>query len=416
MLIVYCLPRRRGRTHRPRRAGACACRRSRRSRAVCRQGALLEVDNVRKAFGGLVAVDDYRFAIDARRDHRPDRPQRIGQDHGVESDLRRAVGAMPATIRFKGRRSSPARAHRIARLGVARTFQLVRMLESMTVHRQCHCRASPSGADSARWRDRRERAAALLARVGLGGTAALPAANSPISTRNGSNWRARWRSSRDLLLLDEWLAGLNPTELGRASTLVRSLRGDGAHHHPGRARDGRDPLALRPLHRDECRPQDRRGPPAARARRRGGGPRLSRRRTMLEAPRYRRRLRQASRRSSASTSMSRRGEIVVILGANGAGKSDAAQGDRRAGHAAARRLGHARRPRPVGLPPHEIVEAGVALVPEGRGIFGELTVRENLMLGAYPRRARHCENANLAPRAGAFPAARRALAAAGRAP
>ena len=40
------------------------------------------------------------------------------------------------------------------------------------------------------------------------------------------------------------------------------------------------------------------------------------------------------------------------------------------------------------LPPHEIVEAGIALVPEGRGIFAELTVAENLQLGAYARRAR----------------------------
>ena len=44
-----------------------------------------------------------------------------------------------------------------------------------------------------------------------------------------------------------------------------------------------------------------------------------------------------------------------------------------------------------GLPPHEIVEAGLALVPEGRGIFGELTVAENLLLGAYPKRARDGE-------------------------
>ena len=48
----------------------------------------------------------------------------------------------------------------------------------------------------------------------------------------------------------------------------------------------------------------------------------------------------------------------------------------------------------VGLPPHQIVEAGLALVPEGRGIFGELTVRENLLLGAFARRARADEAHN----------------------
>jgi branched-chain amino acid transport system ATP-binding protein len=46
------------------------------------------------------------------------------------------------------------------------------------------------------------------------------------------------------------------------------------------------------------------------------------------------------------------------------------------------------------LPAHAIVEAGLALVPEGRGIFGELTVRENLLLGAFARRARADEARN----------------------
>ena len=46
---------------------------------------------------------------------------------------------------------------------------------------------------------------------------------------------------------------------------------------------------------------------------------------------------------------------------------------------------------------------GVALVPEGRGIFADMTVRENLMLGAHPRRARHSERRNLDLVLGLFP-------------
>jgi branched-chain amino acid transport system ATP-binding protein len=45
------------------------------------------------------------------------------------------------------------------------------------------------------------------------------------------------------------------------------------------------------------------------------------------------------------------------------------------------------------LPAYEIVERGLALVPEGRGIFGDLTVAENLLLGANPKRARQGEGA-----------------------
>ena len=88
-----------------------------------------------------------------------------------------------------------------------------------------------------------------------------------------------------------------------------------------------------------------------------------------------------------------RGEIVVILGANGAGKTSLMKaiagivpclpGKRvtLSGRDVSR------------LPAHEIVEAGLASVPEGRGIFGELTVSENLLLGANPKRARDSESA-----------------------
>ena len=99
----------------------------------------------------------------------------------------------------------------------------------------------------------------------------------------------------------------------------------------------------------------------------------------------------------------RRGEIVAILGANGAGKTTLLK-------AAAALL----RPQPgaqilldghnlEGLSPREIVEAGVALVPEGRGLFGELTVRENLAMGAYARRARAAEAETLAYVVSLFP-------------
>ena len=87
-------------------------------------------------------------------------------------------------------------------------------------------------------------------------------------------------------------------------------------------------------------------------------------------------------------------EIVVILGANGAGKSTllkAVAGLQPPGAGARVALDDREL---VGLPAHQIVEAGLALVPEGRGIFGELTVRENLLLGAFARRARADEADN----------------------
>ena len=89
------------------------------------------------------------------------------------------------------------------------------------------------------------------------------------------------------------------------------------------------------------------------------------------------------------------GELVVMLGANGAGKSTFL------------RAVVGITPKAPGakvmldgqdisaLAPHEVVEAGIALVPEGRGIFGELSVQENLRLGANPKRARAHAAANM---------------------
>jgi branched-chain amino acid transport system ATP-binding protein len=87
------------------------------------------------------------------------------------------------------------------------------------------------------------------------------------------------------------------------------------------------------------------------------------------------------------------GEIVAILGANGAGKSTLLQAIAGLVPCAGEILLDGRSI--AGLPPHLVVEAGLSLVPEGRRIFGDLTVLENLFLGAYARRARASERDHL---------------------
>jgi len=97
-----------------------------------------------------------------------------------------------------------------------------------------------------------------------------------------------------------------------------------------------------------------------------------------------------------------RGQIVSILGSNGAGKSTLLM----AMSGLLRVLSGVIRfedKRIDGLDPHQIVDLGMALVPEGRKIFLSLTVRENLLIGSYTARARAGKNENLEYIYGLFP-------------
>lgn len=90
------------------------------------------------------------------------------------------------------------------------------------------------------------------------------------------------------------------------------------------------------------------------------------------------------------------GETVVILGANGAGKTSllkAIAGLVSVQPGSAIRL---EKRDMSGTPAHEVSEAGIILVPEGRGIFGAMTVQDNLRLGANPTRSRAIEADRLA--------------------
>jgi branched-chain amino acid transport system permease protein len=186
---------------------------------------MLEVRNLRRAFGGLVAVDDVSFTVGAG-----EIVGLIGPNgSGKTTALNLISGALKpdgGEIAFKGRSIAGLPANRIARLGIARTFQIVRVLDNLTaldnVVAGLAFRPDPLWGDAAR-----ARAGDLLGRVGLGSRADVPAANLTYIDQKRLELARALALDPELLLLDEWLAGLNPSELAIGIALVRSLREEG---------------------------------------------------------------------------------------------------------------------------------------------------------------------------------------------
>jgi branched-chain amino acid transport system ATP-binding protein len=187
--------------------------------------ALLEVRGLTRRFGGLVAVDSLDFSVAAGEVVGLLGPNGSGKTT-VLNLLSGALSADSGHILLAGQSIAGRSAQQIARLGMARTFQLVRPLASLS------CRDNVlTGLAFGRRRSwgapARAEAESLLDRVGLGGARdTLPGELTYIDQKRLELARAL-ALQPDLLLLDEWLAGLNPTELGQGIALIRGLSGQG---------------------------------------------------------------------------------------------------------------------------------------------------------------------------------------------
>jgi len=191
---------------------------------------LLSISQLNKSFGGLQAVNDLDFDVMPGEVLGLLGPNGSGKTtvmNLISGALRADAGSIvlrndPGN-ESRGRDLAGQPAWRIARLGVARTFQLVRVLGGMT------CRENVEAGMAYRARPLFGRAAKIeaqqwLACVGLEHLAQSGAqALTYIDQKRLELARALALQPR-LLLLDEWLAGLNPTELQQGIALIQSLR------------------------------------------------------------------------------------------------------------------------------------------------------------------------------------------------
>lgn len=186
---------------------------------------LLVASGLMRRFGGVVAVDGVGLSAEAGEIVGVLGPNGSGKTT-VLNLLSGALAPDAGAVTLGGTPIAGLAPHRVARLGVARTFQIVRVLGSMTCHENVLVGAAFGAAPA--WGAAARRAAdELLARVGLDGSAARPASSLTYVDQKRLELARALALRPRLLLLDEWLAGLTPTELVAGIELVRSLRAAG---------------------------------------------------------------------------------------------------------------------------------------------------------------------------------------------
>jgi branched-chain amino acid transport system ATP-binding protein len=184
---------------------------------------LLSVRNLSKRFGGLTAVDSVSFDI-----ARGELVSIVGPNGAGKTTLFNLLTGQlrPSSgeIAFEGRDIGPLQSHQRARLGLGRTFQISQTLTSLTTLENAMIGAflhRPGLSDAAR------HAQAILDLVGLGARAHVLSRILTLSERRRLEMARALALDPKIVLLDEVMAGLNPTETEEIVTLVKSLHGQG---------------------------------------------------------------------------------------------------------------------------------------------------------------------------------------------
>jgi ABC-type branched-subunit amino acid transport system ATPase component len=180
---------------------------------------------VTKHFGGLVAVENMSFKLAEKEVLGLIGPNGSGKTTMMNL-ISGAFRPSSGEIRLYGDPITGIGASRVAKKGVARTFQLVRMLPAMTVIENVS--AGGVFGHARRWGpELSDYSHALLRRVGLPNSGSLPVSALTYIDQKRVELARALASDPKILLLDEWLAGLNPTELKIGIALIEKLRVEG---------------------------------------------------------------------------------------------------------------------------------------------------------------------------------------------
>ncbi|MEI8393837.1 MAG: ABC transporter ATP-binding protein [Rhodospirillaceae bacterium] len=186
---------------------------------------LLEVTGLSKSFGGLRAVNNVSFHV-----NRGEILGLIGPNGAGKSTLFNLVnGVLPPTegrVLFDGHDITGAPPYKVVRLGLARTFQIVRPLNDMSVRENCVVGAC-FGRENLSLAAARKVADEVMETVELESQKDILACHLTIAFKKRLEVARALCAHPKLLLLDEVLAGLNPSEVARMITIFRTIRESG---------------------------------------------------------------------------------------------------------------------------------------------------------------------------------------------
>jgi branched-chain amino acid transport system ATP-binding protein len=187
---------------------------------------LLEGIKVSKNFGGLAAVSNVDFELEQGEILGLIGPNGAGKTT-LFNLISGAFKVKSGTIRFKEHNINGLPPHKICRLGIARTFQLVKVFSHLTVFENVLMGSLFGMSNSLSSEESAKVANEMIAFVGLTDFREYPAGDLTLVNQKKVEVARALSTKPEILLLDEIMAGLNPTEVTQAIQLVKNIRDKG---------------------------------------------------------------------------------------------------------------------------------------------------------------------------------------------